>query len=81
MGSPFQEGLEQPAALQLIISCCQEMYIMFLLRFFFPSEYFLCNLAQPVWHWTTAGKVTSIHMWTEPITMHPKALKIARKAS
>lgn len=33
--SSFQEGLGQLAALQLIISCCQEMYILFLLSFFF----------------------------------------------
>lgn len=33
-------------------------------KLFLSVKHFLCNLAQPTRHWTTGGKITSIHMCT-----------------
>lgn len=35
-----------------------------LVRLFLPVKHFLCNLAQPMRHWTAGGKISSVYVWT-----------------
>lgn len=60
MGSFFLEGSGQPAALQLIMSCCQEMCLIYLWSFF------------PQWIFFVSFSTTSVALdnWREGYS-HP----------